>query len=80
MDGVYIINFDGKGMVNIYCDMLCDGGGWILLVMSYINMWMVKNVRKRNENKLILNGDFLILYKVDFIKDSFNVGGDLFEY
>lgn len=77
---MYTINPDGKGTVNTYCDMSRDGGGWTLLVTSHTNTWTAKNVRKRNENKPTLNGDFSILYKADFIKDSLNVGGDLFEY
>lgn len=77
---MYTINPDGKGTVNTYCDMSRDGGGWTLLVTSHTNTWTAKNVRKRNENKPTLNGDFSILYKADFIKDSLNVGGDWFEY
>ena len=79
-DGVYIINPDGEGPVNTYCDMSRDGGGWTLLVTSHTNTWTAKNVRKRNENKPTLNGDFSILYKADVIKNSLNVGGDWFEY
>ena len=79
-DGVYTINPDGKGPVNTYCDMSRDGGGWTLLVTSHTNTWTAKNVRKRNENKPTLNGDFSILYKADFIKDCLSVGGDWFEY
>jgi len=79
-DGVYTINPDGKGAVNTYCDMSRDGGGWTLLVTSHTNTWTAKNVRKRNENKPTLSGDFSILYKADFIKDCLSVGGDGFEY
>uniref|UniRef100_A0A914W2W3 C-type lectin domain-containing protein n=1 Tax=Plectus sambesii TaxID=2011161 RepID=A0A914W2W3_9BILA len=27
-DGIYSINPDGKGAVNVFCDMTTDGGGW----------------------------------------------------
>lgn len=79
-DGVYTINPDGKGPVNTYCDMSRDGGGWTLLVTSHTNTWTAKNLRKRNQNKPTLNGDFSILYKADVIKNSLNVGGEWFEY
>lgn len=79
-DGVYTINADGKGPVNTYCDMSRDGGGWTLLVTSHTNTWTAKNLRKRNQNKPTLNGDFSILYKADVIKNSLNVGGEWFEY
>lgn len=79
-DGVYTINPNGKGPVNTYCDMSRDGGGWTLLVTSHTNTWTAKNIRKRNQNKPTLNGDFSILYKADVIKNSLNVGGEWFEY
>lgn len=57
-----------------------DGGGWTLLVTSHTNTWTAKNIRRRNQNKPTLNGDFSILYKADDIKNSLNVGGEWFEY
>lgn len=52
----------------------------MLLVISYINMWMVNNVKERNIKQLMLNGDFFILNKVDDIKKILMVEGDWFEY
>ena len=74
------INPDGKGTVDTYCDMSRDGGGWTLLVTSHTNTWTASDVRKRNQNRPTLNGDFSILYKADDIKDSVNVKGNWFEY
>lgn len=28
VDGIYTVNINGIGMINVFCDMTTDGGGW----------------------------------------------------
>lgn len=72
---MYKINLIGFKEILVYCDMLCDGGGWMFLVVSYINSWIDCNVFLRNENFLNLYGDYFIFKYVDSIKNNINVVG-----
>ncbi len=81
VDGVYAVNLDEKTIMNVYCDMTNNGGGWTLVVSSHSNSWTSSAmVRERNINKPALLQDYSILKYADKIKDNYVIGSSTFEF
>lgn len=64
-----MIKKDDVDYLFVFCDMILDFGVYILLVISVLNNWNVKDVMFWNVEKLLLGNDYFILGLVDNIKD-----------
>ena len=69
-DGIYPI-LVGSDVMDVYCDMQRDGGGWTLIVTSAsYDSWNGDNVVERNKESPSLEENYSILNYADDIKDT----------